>query len=433
MPDLAAQLKKEQLDRDKADARRREVAQAKAELFRKKEEARLKKEAEEKFWRENEALRAKIEKERADEAERVRKTKTYFKLDPYSDTQFQIAMNPTYFGEHITDTQRKESWVPHGEGKFIYGDDYIIKGTYDKGFLHGHGHQIFEDESSYEGEFKKGRMEGVGVYTEKIESPSKNSPEKVSSRECLMRDNIILCYKDDLQQGTQIEFDDPTLFVVTMNRRPRASIMYHERGWKYKVHWHDEIKPRERSVVFSSIKKFKVLSHLPKIYFSNALLPEIQNDPPKRYDYFKDVYGHDVDEPKLGITGNRRDINMKPLNVVAKTPAERNKYYKKNIYKKNVFESAAVGVGAAAAEEEKERLQEVKRKQFEDLIEKRREEAEAEKQAAIEAEQKRALEEETANKKSEREAEKKEKEAEQIAMQKAIKEAQEAAERDIKF
>ena len=127
------------------------------------------------------------------------------------------------------------AWISHGPGEFRVDDEPIIKGTYKKA-LHGGGHFLFDEGVKWEGEFKRGFMEGVGMYT---------GEKGAKAREALARNGVIMCFKDELQQGVQVEFDDPTLFVITQTRRPRASIMYHVRGWKYKVHWHDEIKPRE--------------------------------------------------------------------------------------------------------------------------------------------------------------------------------------------
>ena len=182
------------------------------------------------------------------------------------------------------------------------------------------------------------------------------------------------------------------------------------------MHWHDEIKPRERDLVFTNIKSFRVLHELPRIYHSTPFGQ--QTDPPKRYDYFEDVYGKEHTqkhgEPWLGIAGGRRTINMKFHEANPLVPYARNKY-NSSVNRENVFESAAVGIGAARAEEEKEKMKELKKKQFEALIDERRAAAEAERKAAIEAEQKKILEEDTAKQKEQmkkqREQEAAEKEA----------------------
>lgn len=95
-------------------------------------------------------------------------------------------------------------------------------------------------------------------------------------------------------------------------------------------------------------------------------------------------------------------------------PYARNKY-NATVNRDNVFESAEVGIGAAKAEEEKQRIKELKKKQFEALIEERRAAAEAEKKATIEAEQKRILEEDTAKQKEAMKQKEEEKRAEQAA------------------
>jgi hypothetical protein len=387
---ISRKLARQQAERAKKDEERRKDAIAKAEAYRKREEARIKAEEEAKFWRENEALRKKMEEEERIKREIERKTKVYYKLGNYDNERIDIPLNPTFFGEHISD-ERNQAWIPHGEGEFRVDDVPITKGVYHKGFLQGAGHQLFDDGQKWEGEFKRSYMHGVGMYTGDKES---------KPREALARDGVIMCFKDELQQGMQVEFDDPTLFVVTNTRRPRASIMCHVRGWKYKVHWHDEIKPRERDLVFTNIKRFRVLHELPRIYHSTPFGQE--TDPPKRYDYFEDVYGKEHTqkhgEPWLGIAEGRRTINMKFHGANPLVPYARNKY-NASVNRDNVFESAEVGVGAARAEEEKEKLKELKKKQFEALIEERRAAAEAERKAAIEAEQKKILEEDTAKQK----------------------------------
>ena len=419
MPEgISRKLARQQAERAKKDEERRKDAIAKAEAYRKKEEARLKAEEEAKFWAQNEALRLKKEKEEREKREIERKTKVYYKLGKYDNERIAIPLNPTFCGEHIAD-ERNQAWVPHGPGEFRIDDEPITKGTYKKGFLHGAGHQVFDDDVKWEGEFKRGFMEGVGNYTgEKGAKP----------REAVARNGIIMCFKDELQQGVQVEFDDPTLFVITQNRRPKASIMHHVRGWKYKVHWHDEIKPRERDVVFSSLKKFRVMHELPRIFHTTPF--GHITDPPKRYDYFEDVYGKEHTqkhgEPWLGIAEGRRTINMRFQDTNPLVPYARNKY-NASIHRDNVFESAEVGIGAAKAEEEKERRKEQKKKQFEALIEERRAQAEAEKKATIEAEQKRILEEDTAKQKEAMKKQKEEKAAEQAAFDAEMEAAKDAA------
>ena len=348
---LAGRLAKENLERQKKDDMRRQISNEKAERLRIKEEARLKAEAEAKFLQENEHLRKQMEREKFEAAELIRKTKTYFKVSQYSNDKESIAMNPTYYGEHTTD-KKGDSWVAHGPGEFLIGDEPLKKGIFDRGHLHGAGFQVFDDNSRWDGEFKRGYMEGVGFYTKE------KGGEK---REALARENIIICYRDEIQQGLQVEFDDPTMRVITKNRRPKATVMFHVRNWKYRCHFHDEIKPRERDVVFSSLKMFKILHHLPRIYHTTEF--GVQNDPPVRYDYFQDVYGKGGEELPLGTSGGRRTINMKAFNALPLIPAQRYPRTKSD-YKENVLESAEIGIGAAKAEAEKARLAELKKKQL---------------------------------------------------------------------
>ena len=296
MPDLglAKRLERERKEKERADGVRVEKALIKAEALRKAEEARIKQETEDAYWAEHEEERLAMEREKWEAAEIVRKTKKYWKLNEFSDEQDSIAMNPTYFGEHITD-HKGDAWVPHGKGKFLVGDEPIIEGTYKKGYLHGNATHSFDDDSKWEGEYKDGYMEGIGYYTTAQEDPVYDengavvgSPPKQRRREAIARRNILMCYKDELGAGKQVEFNDHTMHVITNTRRPRATIMHHVRGWKFRCHFHDEIRPRERDVVFSSIRDFKVLHHLPLIYHTTEF--GVCNDPPVRYDYYQDVY-----------------------------------------------------------------------------------------------------------------------------------------------
>ena len=316
-------------------------------------------------------------------------------MSEYNNDKHSIAMNPTYFGEHSTD-HKGDSWVPHGPGQFLVGDEPLKEGTFREGHLHGAGAQVFDDDSKWEGEFKRGYMEGVGFYTPAKEAHPEGTPAR---REALARENVIICYLDELLegQGLQVEFDDPTMRVITASRRPRASIIRHVRNWKFRVHWHDEIKPRERDVVFSSLKSFKLLKHLPRIYHSSGF--GVQNDPPVTYDYFQDVYGKPEAQVPLATSGGRRTINMKAHGALPLIPAARYKLTRSD-YKENVMESAEVGIGKAQAEAEKLRLAELKKKQFAQLIESRRKDEEAKRAALIEAEQKRIMEEDLNNKKA---------------------------------
>ena len=391
----------------------RELANEKAEKMRIIQEAEIRKLAEEKFLQENEHLRLQMEREKFEASEIIRKTKAYYKVSQYNNDKEPIAMNPTYFGEYITD-ERKDAWVPHGPGKFLVGDEVVKEGVYNKGYLHSQGLQVFEDDSRWEGEFKRGYMQGVGFYiAEKGGEP----------REALAKDNMIVCYKDELTEGMQVEFEDATMRVITNNRKPRATIMFHVRNWKYRCHFHDEIRPRERDVVFSTLAKFTILHHLPRIYHTTRY--ELKTDPPVAYNYYKDVYGKEESEIKLGVTGGRRTINMRAHDAQPLTPSQRYALTKSD-RKENIMESAEVGIGAAKAEEEKLRLAEIKKKQFAALIEKRRADEEANRKALIEAEQKKILEEDLAKQKEKFEEAKRQKEADEKdradTLEKAIKE-----------
>jgi len=73
---LAAKLKKANLEREKKDDMRRELANEKAEKLRIREEAHIKAEKEAQWLRENEHLRLQMEREAWEASEKIRKTKT---------------------------------------------------------------------------------------------------------------------------------------------------------------------------------------------------------------------------------------------------------------------------------------------------------------------------------------------------------------------
>jgi len=395
---LADRLREKQESRKKKEDELKDVAKIKAKLFREKEEKRRAEEEALRLYLANKEEADRLAAEAARQREIERKTKEYFEHDS-RDRIVSLPRNPTYFGDFCggfevsankkaSKQTRNESWVPHGKGQFLLDDEVHLSGTFVKGVNHGNGMMLIQLEdgtsSKWEGEFKMGKVHGVGFVTDK----------HGVRREALARDNLIICYKDELVDGKQVEFDDATMRVVAESRKPRASIMFHVAGWKYRCHFNDEIRPRERDVVFSSLTRFKVLHHLPQIYHMSRF--GVQTDPPVRYDYYDDVYGEGHGEPRLGITGGRRTAAMEAFEARALRPHQRLATFNKS---DNVFESQFVGIGAAKEAEEAEKRKEQKKKQFAALIEKRRAEQEAEKKRLIEQEQQRILEEDTAKQK----------------------------------
>ena len=107
----------------------------------------------------------------------------------------------------------------------------------------------------------------------------------ITRKEALARDNVVVCLKEELLDGKQIEFDDASLRIVSVYGKAKGNIMKHVENWRYLVHMQDELHPRNREIDFSSIKNFRILHHLPQVYDLDRF--GIQTAPPKVYDYFE--------------------------------------------------------------------------------------------------------------------------------------------------
>jgi len=274
--------------------------------------------------------------------------------------------------------------------------EVFLEGTFKFGRIHGQGVLRLEDGRMWEGEFKNGKIHGVGLVVEQVPGPE--GSHVLTKREAIARNHVVICHKDELVEGVQVELNDPTLALGLVGQpmscnKVYASVMFHVRGWKYRCRFHEEVKPRERDVEFSSLRTFKVLHHLPKVYHISRFGDEgAPVDAEPRYDYWSDVYGPyaKLKGPKLGIAGGRRTAEMRPFQAEPLKPVART--HAKTDYKENSFESFMVGIGAAQEEEEVARRKELKKRQFLELIDKRRSDAEAERQKAIEEEQARITE-----------------------------------------
>lgn len=370
------------------------TAERKADVLREKADAKRRAEDLERALRAKSSSEAEYMAELFRESEVKRKTKDYWELDQQNERALIAPHFPSYFGEHVGD---RGAWVPDGPGQFLFQHRVALEGTFRQGVIHGNGALRLEDGRMWEGEFKDGKIHGVGVITD----------EEGKQREALARDHVVVCYKDELQEGKQVELHDATMRVsaqLGFCGKVYATIMFHVKGWKYRCRFHEEVKPRDRDIIFSSILMFRVLHHLPQIYHLSRF--GIESDTEPRYDYFADVYGTGK-LPKLGIAGGRRTAEMRPFLAAPLKAAAR--LASKTTYRENVYESHMVGIGAAEEEEEIARKKEMKKLQFEALIEKRRMDAEVERLKAIEAEQERITAEDLAKvkaKAAEREAEK---------------------------
>ena len=370
------------------------TAERKADVLREKADAKRRADDLERALRAKASSEAEYHAELFRESEIKRKTKDYWELDQQNERALIAPHFPSYFGEHVGD---RDAWVPDGPGHFLFQHRVVLEGTFRQGVIHGTGVLRLEDGRMWEGEFMDGKIHGVGVVTD----------EAGKQRNAIARDHVVVCYQDELQEGKQVELQDATMRVsaqMGLCGKVYATIMFHVKGWKYRCRFHEEVKPRDRDVIFSSLLMFRVLHHLPQIYVLSRFGIEADTEP--RYDYFADVYGAGK-LPKLGIAGGRRTAEMRPLQAIPLKAAAR--LANKTTYRENVYESHMVGIGAAEEEEEIARKKEMKKQQFTALIEKRRADAEAERLKAIEEEQARITAEDLAKvkaKAAEREEEK---------------------------
>ena len=166
---------------------------------------------------------------------------TYFKLNKYN--QRLPLENETFFCGNVLSV--RNSWRPCGEGEFLLNDKKLIKGTFNKeGFLQGNGEiQFYRNEKewcNWTGGFQNGGiMNGSGILTDK----------DGNEIESIMKNNILICTKNDLQIGQQIEFCDIGLQLHSgLDYSSRAIILNHIKNWKYRVRMHDDVRPRERDV-----------------------------------------------------------------------------------------------------------------------------------------------------------------------------------------
>ena len=433
MGERLAALEKERLKKLEALSA---AAEAKATLARKKDEERRREEDRQAALRLNAESEAAYQLELQKAAEIKRKTKDFWRLDHLNERVLLPPHFPGYFGEHID--AGKGSWMPHGQGHFHYKHETILEGTFRKGLIHGNGKLRLEDGRVWEGEFKAGKIHGIGLVTEL----ARDGEGIAAKREAIARDHVVICHKDEIVDGVQVELQDPTLALGLVGQplscnKVLASVMFHVKGWKYRCRFHDEVHPRERDVEFSSLRSFKVLHHLPKVYHISRFEHGAPVDAEPRYDYWSDVYGPymKLKGPRLGIAGGRRTAEMRPHQAEALKPIART--HAKTDYKENSFESHMVGIGAAQEEEEIARRKELKKKQFEALIEKRRADAEAERLKAIEEEQARITAEDLAKAKAkaaEAEAQRKrDQEALAAAVAKAAEEYDAAHAEDLKY
>lgn len=152
----AAMLKAQEAQR-KRDAYAQEqalIAQRNLELFREKERKRI---------------------------EDERKTKRYFQVDKYG-RKVPAEGAPVYFGDMI---EKHQAWLPHGKGQFSMNGEVVMSGDFRQGDFVG-GEIKWSDGTKWEGKLLDNKMDGTGFIT---------SADGVR-REAMMRDDVLVCYKD---------------------------------------------------------------------------------------------------------------------------------------------------------------------------------------------------------------------------------------------
>jgi hypothetical protein len=196
-----------------------------------KQEANLKEIA----WRNEKNLEILRQKERQRE-EDERRTKAYFQMDKYN-RKIPAQDSPVYFGDMV---EKNSAWLPHGVGQFSLNDQVLMKGDFRHGDL-VQGQVNWSDGSSWSGKLIDHKMDGIGVITD----------QNGVDREAMMRMNILVCFKDELHNGKQIEFEEQVFNVYPMyNRKPVATIIKHVQNWEFLCKFHDEVYPQDRRVRF---------------------------------------------------------------------------------------------------------------------------------------------------------------------------------------
>lgn len=320
------------------------------------------------------------------EKETIRKTKQYFKLNKFN-RKVQLEENTVYFGDHYG---THGAWIPHGHGEYLVGDTLIYEGNFCDGLPNGKVIYELDDGSKWDGPFIAGNMDGVGTLTSR----------KGEIREVLLRNNIIVCDKNELLVGKVVEIRDSKFSIMSGCGTARVTITAPIVGWRFHVRLQDEVCPRERELDFSQFKDFKVLHTLPQVYH----LMERHTTP--SYDYFKDNYG-DQGRPRLGVAGGRtntektKTIGCRALPVVERSRSD---------HVENLFESATAGLAAGLEQESERRKKENAAKQWRELIERRRKEEAAALAKRLEEEQQAYLQEQIDRHRQEEAARKQEEE-----------------------
>lgn len=249
------------------------------------------------------------------------------------------------------------------------------------------------------------------------------APPPRQERHALAKENIVICFQDELVPGRQMEFIGPlsglSCAPFSTNLACRAIVISHltnsqtketgKHSWLYKLRFSDEINPKVRDIDLEIYTHFRVLRNLPLIY--DLSLFDIRTES-KRIDDFR------VALPTISPPSPVKNPNYKVSTVLLpKFPA---RSYKERL--DNVFEARAAGIGAAEEEEERERLKQLQKEQWAKLIAERKIAFEAARRKEIEDEQQRLMMEDVSKQKLIAQQKREEEKAFEAATQQAIEE-----------
>lgn len=303
--------------------------------------------------------------------------RTYFEVNRFNRSVPLNYDETFYAGHHIG---VNGSWRPYGKGEFQLDERPILKGTFNKkGLAQGYGEHVFYRNAvpwkTYKGEFVDGNMSGPGILVD----------DQGVEEEVIGRNNEILCHKNELQIGQQIELHDYSLHIHAETQR--CIIQFHIKDWKYRVRFHEDVRPRDRDIDFAKVKYFTVLKHLPKICHLAQLSMSMGVE--SSYDYWYDTFGVNDGRPRMGFAGGRKTPEMKtrdlpPLRLNERLRSDRSESF---------FEAGIVNVGSAVLDQVARLKKQARKEQWEAMIAKRRAEQEQDRAVLIEKERKKDFEE----------------------------------------
>mmetsp|Transcript_25564 Transcript_25564/g.35156 ORF Transcript_25564/g.35156 Transcript_25564/m.35156 type:complete len:341 (+) Transcript_25564:526-1548(+) len=223
------------------------------------------------------------------------------------------------------------------------------------------------------------------------------------SKLAIAKENMLVCLHEELVPGLQLEFHGPLSGIsatpFSINTSCRVVILKHippatessmsatnnslhveimKHNWIFKVRFQEDVWPKDRDIDLEIYSDFILLRHLPLIYdLSIFQLPSSC----KRIDDFR-LNLPPIHSPSSTIISKKSKGISSSTDLMMKFPT---RSYTERL--RNVFEARAAGIGAAAEEEERERLKQIQKEQWAKLIEDRRVAFEEARKKKIEEEQ----------------------------------------------